>query len=108
MTIIWCSVQSRHLSGGRKRQTLSSAKYALLQDTVKPSEITAIPQPVGAPQGSITGSLPSHQKHLLGTFTLLAAEAEEEFAGGYNRSDGHRDHLIKDLMLSARYQMAKQ
>lgn len=108
MTIIWCSVQSRHLSGGRKKQTLSTAKYALLQATVKPLEIKAIPQPVGASQGLVTGSLLHHQNHLLGTLTLLAAEAEDKFAGGYSRSDGHKDHLIKDLMISPRYQMAKQ
>lgn len=75
MTVIWCSVQSRHRSGGRKSQTLCTAKYALLQATVKPSEIKTIPQPVGAPQGSVPLSDSPHRK--AGTLTLLAAEAKE-------------------------------
>lgn len=107
MTITWCSVQNTHLSGGRKRQTLSTAKYALLQATAKPLETETVPQPVDAPQGLVPGSLPPHQKHLLGTLTLLAAEAEEKFAGGYSRSDGRRNHLIKDLILSLRYGQQK-
>lgn len=72
MTVIWCSVQSRHLSGGRKTQTFSTAKYVLLQVTDKPSEIKTIPEPVGAPQGSVPGSLPIEsicQGH--SPFTLL-------------------------------------
>lgn len=50
MTIICHPLQSRHLSGGRKRQTLSTTKHVLLQATVKLPEIKAIPQPVGAPR----------------------------------------------------------
>lgn len=96
------------MRGGRKRQTLSTTKYVLLQATAKLPETKAIPQPVGAPQGSVPGSLPPRLKHLLGTLTLLAAVAEEKFAGGCSRSDGHRDHLVQEVMLSLRYEMAEQ
>lgn len=97
MTIIWCSVQSRHLSGGRKRQTLSTDKYALPKGAVKPSEIKASPQPVGAPQGSyLPPSLPIES--ICWRHSSLLLQRLRKFSGGCSMSGGSRDSLIKELM----------
>lgn len=85
-------VFSRAWSGGRRRQTLSTAQSVLLRGTVNSHRTNSSLSP--SPWQSSAWDAP-----------LLAAEAEEKLPGGFCSSGGHRDHLT---VLSPKHEVAEE